>query len=36
MSPDKLYEENETLLRAAQNGDLDARSKVYEVNIGLV
>ncbi len=36
MPPDKLYQDNENLLRQAQNGDLDARSRVYEANIGLV
>ncbi len=36
MPPDKLYQDNENLLREAQNGDLEARSRVYEANIGLV
>ncbi len=36
MPPEKLYKENEKLLRQAQNGDMDARSRVYEANIGLI
>lgn len=32
----KKYQENESLLQKAQNGDLDARSRVYEANIGLI
>lgn len=36
MSPDKLYQDNDILLRQAQNGDSEARSRVYEANIGLV
>lgn len=36
MSPDKQYNDNEILLRAAQSGDAEARAKVYEANIGLV
>lgn len=36
MPPAKLYQENETLLRKAQSGDEDARSRVYEANIGLI
>lgn len=36
MPPNKQYEENERLLRKAQNGDTDARAQVYEANIGLI
>lgn len=36
MPPAKLYKDNENLLIKAQSGDLDARSKVYEANIGLI
>lgn len=32
----KLYKDNESLLMKAQSGDLDARSSVYEANIGLI
>lgn len=32
----KQYEENDRLLRKAQSGDSDARSRVYEANIGLI
>ncbi len=35
MLPDK-YQENDELLRQAQSGDPNARSKVYEANLGLV
>jgi RNA polymerase sporulation-specific sigma factor len=35
MPPDK-YQENDNLLRKAQSGDNDARSRVYEANLGLV
>ena len=36
MPPAKLYKDNESLLMKAQSGDLDARSRVYEANIGLI
>jgi len=36
MPPDKLYQENDILLQKAQSGDVDARSQVYEANLGLV
>jgi len=36
MPPAKLYKDNENLLMKAQSGDLDARSRVYEANIGLI
>ncbi len=35
MPPDK-YEENDRLLHQAQDGDMEARSKIYETNLGLV
>ncbi|HRY13902.1 MAG TPA: SigB/SigF/SigG family RNA polymerase sigma factor [Syntrophomonadaceae bacterium] len=35
MLPDK-FQENDELLRQAQSGDQNARSKVYEANLGLV
>jgi len=36
LPPNKQYEENDRLLRKAQNGDADARAQVYEANIGLI
>ncbi|MDD4802906.1 MAG: SigB/SigF/SigG family RNA polymerase sigma factor [Syntrophomonas sp.] len=36
MLPEKQYQENNSLIQKAQAGDEDARSKVYEANIGLV
>lgn len=36
MPPNKQYEENDRLLRKAQDGDPDARAQVYEANIGLI
>lgn len=36
MPPEKKYDDNEMMVKLAQNGDTDARAKVYENNIGLV
>ncbi|MGI6453384.1 MAG: SigB/SigF/SigG family RNA polymerase sigma factor [Syntrophomonadaceae bacterium] len=36
MSSNSIYQENERLIALAQQGDLRARSQVYEANIGLV
>lgn len=36
LSHSKSYEENESLLVLAQDGDLQAREKIYENNLGLV
>ncbi|QGT98996.1 RNA polymerase sporulation specific sigma factor SigF [Candidatus Syntrophocurvum alkaliphilum] len=36
MSSISPYQDNEALLLKAKNGDLDARSKIYEANLGLV
>lgn len=36
MSSAKSYEENEQMLQKAQNGDAQARSELYEKNIGLI
>ncbi len=36
MPPEKKYDDNEMMVKLAQNGDADARAKVYENNIGLV
>lgn len=36
MSSTKSYKENDDLLRKAQTGDLEAKSRVYEANVGLI
>ncbi len=36
MPPEKKYNDNEMMVKLAQNGDADARDRVYENNIGLV
>lgn len=36
MPPKKSYEENEELIRKAQQGDLKARSAAYDANVGLI
>lgn len=36
MSSGSSYQDNEALLRLAQEGDLDARDQIYEANIGLI
>ncbi|HHV16219.1 MAG TPA: SigB/SigF/SigG family RNA polymerase sigma factor [Gelria sp.] len=36
MSSPNSYEDNEALLRLAQEGDIDARDRIYEVNVGLI
>jgi len=36
LPPEKKYDDNEMMVKLAQNGDTDARAKVYENNIGLV
>jgi RNA polymerase sporulation-specific sigma factor len=36
LPPEKKYDDNEMMVKLAQNGDADARAKVYENNIGLV
>ncbi len=36
MPPEKSYQENDNLLQMAQSGDAQARSRVYEANLGLV
>ena len=36
MPPEKKYNDNEMMVKLAQNGDTDARDRVYENNIGLV
>ncbi|MBP8819298.1 MAG: SigB/SigF/SigG family RNA polymerase sigma factor [Syntrophomonadaceae bacterium] len=36
MSSPNTYQNNEELLRLAQQGDLEARDRIYEANIGLI
>jgi len=36
MSSDSIFEENEELIMKAQAGDMEARAKVYENNVGLI
>ncbi|NLG32066.1 MAG: SigB/SigF/SigG family RNA polymerase sigma factor [Syntrophomonadaceae bacterium] len=36
MSSDSIFEENEGLILKAQAGDMEARAKVYENNVGLI
>ena len=36
MSSPNSYQDNEALLRLAQEGDLDARDRIYEANVGLI
>ena len=36
MPPEKSYQDNDSLLQKAQSGDAEARSEVYEANLGLV
>jgi len=36
MPPEKLFEDNRSLLQKAQNGDAEARERLYEANLGLV
>lgn len=36
MSSPNSYEDNEALLRLAQEGDIDARDRIYEANVGLI
>jgi len=36
LPPEKKYNDNEMMVKLAQNGDTDARDRVYENNIGLV
>lgn len=36
MSSPNSYQDNEALLRLAQEGDIDARDRVYEANVGLI
>jgi len=36
LPPEKKYNDNEMMVKLAQNGDADARDRVYENNIGLV
>ncbi|MDD2372783.1 MAG: SigB/SigF/SigG family RNA polymerase sigma factor [Syntrophomonadaceae bacterium] len=36
MSSPSSYQDNEALLRLAQQGDIDARDRIYEANVGLI
>jgi RNA polymerase sporulation-specific sigma factor len=36
MSSPNSYQDNEALLRLAQEGDIDARDRIYEANVGLI
>ncbi len=36
MSSGSSYQDNEALLRLAQEGDIDARDRIYEANVGLI